>query len=116
MINLATKGSMYRVKTYERELKRYFGNATMISTAENENHPKVWFNLFLVVVVFLKNQKKVAVVSTLTSVKPAVPYLCRNYDYPPDHTSRFDGDVTWRLWEVARGTSAAPSFFDPFDK
>jgi hypothetical protein len=56
------------------------------------------------------------VVSTLTSVKPAVPYLCRNYDYPPDHMSRYAGDVTWRLWEVARATSAAPSFFDPFER
>lgn len=54
--------------------------------------------------------------STLTSVKPAVPYLCRNYDYPPDQTSRYAGDLTWRLWEVARGTSAAPSFFDPFER
>ncbi len=98
MINLATKGSMYRVKTYERELKRYYGNVTMISTAENERNPKV------------------AVVSTLTSKKPALPYLCRNYDYPPNSISRYGGDVTWRLWEVARATSAAPSFFDAFEK
>ena len=98
MLNLATKGAMYRCKTYEKELKKFYGHGTMISTAEDELNPKV------------------AVLSTLTSVKPAVPYLCRNYDYPPHRVSRYDGDLTWRLWEVARATSAAPSFFDPFER
>lgn len=98
MINLATRGSMYRAKTYEKELQRFFGSTTMISTAEDPRLPKV------------------AVVSCLTSVKPAVPYLSRNYDYPADRAGRYEGDVSWKLWEVARATSAAPSFFDPVER
>lgn len=99
MINLATKGAMYRSKSYEKSLRKFFGaHRTMIGTAENDSSPKV------------------CAVTTLTSVKPAAVFLCRNYDYPPHRTSRHAGDVTWKVWEVCRATSAAPSYFDPFER
>lgn len=60
------------------------------------------------------------VVATLASVTPAVPYLFRNYEFPPG-TSELrsaikccDGSSKALVWHAVRASSAAPYYLDDF--
>lgn len=63
---------------------------------------------------------KVAVVSTLTSVSPATPFLFRNYELPLEAESRArrigasSGSSKHLVWQTIRASSAAPYYLDDF--
>lgn len=60
------------------------------------------------------------VVATLASVTPAVPYLFRNYEFPPgtselrDAIKCCDGSSKALVWHAVRASSAAPYYLDDF--
>ncbi|KAL1503060.1 hypothetical protein AB1Y20_011127 [Prymnesium parvum] len=51
------------------------------------------------------------VVASLTSRAPPLPFLFRNYEYPPLAQSRHHGTPLVPLWQALRATTAAPSYF-----
>ena len=47
-------------------------------------------------------------------VPPAIPFLIRNYEYPPNVIpSRYQGTSSLPVWQAIRATSAAPTYFQP---
>ncbi|GMH38521.1 hypothetical protein BSKO_06405 [Bryopsis sp. KO-2023] len=63
---------------------------------------------------------KVFGVSTLSSVVPAVPFLFRNYEFPPEGERRSIGKIgvigssKYKIWQGVRASSAAPYYLDDF--
>jgi len=58
---------------------------------------------------------KVAMVSTLTSVSPAQPFIFRNYEYPREDSINRMGSSSNAVWEAVRASSAAIYYLDTFD-
>jgi predicted acylesterase/phospholipase RssA len=59
---------------------------------------------------------KIALVSTITSVCPAQPFIFRNYEYSSglETVNRF-GSCNHAIWEAVRASSAATYYLDGFD-
>ena len=67
-------------------------------------------------VPLLTPPQHLVVVACLTSRSPPVPYLFRNYEYPPTHATgqalyMHEGTSAVPLWQALRATTAAPSYF-----
>ena len=59
---------------------------------------------------------KIALVSTITSVCPAQPYIFRNYEYSSElKTIDRCGSCKHAIWEAVRASSAATYYLDGFD-
>ena len=63
---------------------------------------------------------KVALVSTLSSVSPAPPFVFRNYNLPPASEAlarqigAHAGSCKHPVWQAVRASSAASFFLEPF--
>lgn len=61
------------------------------------------------------NAPRVALVATLASVTPAVPFVFRNYEFSPEQKSLFDALGAYRgssrhaVWQAARASSGEPN-------
>lgn len=56
---------------------------------------------------------RVFCVSTKVNMYPAAPKLWRNYNYPPNQQSRYQGTFRVNTMTAVRATTAAPTFFTP---
>lgn len=62
------------------------------------------------------NVPKLALVSTLTSVSPAQPFIFRNYEYEPQESGlERMGSSSHAVWEAVRASSAAIYYLDTFE-
>lgn len=58
---------------------------------------------------------KIALVSTLTSVSPAQPFIFRNYEYSTESVINRMGTSSSAVWEAVRASSAAIYYLDTFE-
>ena len=58
---------------------------------------------------------KIALVSTLTSVSPAQPFIFRNYEYSGEDVINRMGSSSNAVWEAVRASSAAIYYLDTFE-
>lgn len=54
---------------------------------------------------------KLAIMSCVVNVKPLMPFLFRNYEHPPTHSSHYRGSTKYKFWEAILASSAAPTYF-----
>ncbi|MBY0309327.1 MAG: patatin-like phospholipase family protein [Phycisphaerales bacterium] len=94
--NMLKTGAFYRSKPLMRILTALFKQHTSsIDTARSFAIP----NFF---------------VSTQVHIVPPRPFIWRNYNYPPDTPSRYQGTSNEEVYAGLRASTAAPTFFDPY--
>uniref|UniRef100_A0A914KIP2 PNPLA domain-containing protein n=1 Tax=Meloidogyne incognita TaxID=6306 RepID=A0A914KIP2_MELIC len=57
------------------------------------------------------NGPKLAIISCVVNNKPLMPFLFRNYEHPPTHSSHYRGSTKYKFWEAILASSAAPTYF-----
>jgi len=77
--------------------KEHFGEMTLLDSTEHPGTPCVF------------------AVATLANRAIPTGFLFRNYTYPSNIQSRYEGSTQHRVWEALRSTTAAPSFFPPYE-
>jgi calcium-independent phospholipase A2-gamma len=93
--NMLTSHAYYDVKLWENYLKKYMGYTKIIETSKYPHCPKFC--------------------CVSTTIDQAIDaYVFRNYEYPYNVHSAYEGSSDACLWEVVRASSAAPGYFGDF--
>ncbi|XP_055595813.1 calcium-independent phospholipase A2-gamma-like [Uranotaenia lowii] len=93
---LVSTHAYYDAELWETLLKRYISHARIIDTSKSTHCPKV------------------CCVSTTICDKYIDAHVFRNYAFPLNVQSVYQGSHNARLWEVVRASSAAPAYFGDF--
>jgi len=95
-IRLVTQHHLHNGNILQNLIARVIGTDPMIryNQEERQHTPK----LFLV--------------SSIVSVRPAVPFLFRNYDYGKVNRSRYPGSCRMPVDQALRASCAAPTYFE----
>jgi calcium-independent phospholipase A2-gamma len=94
--NLLMTHSWYDTKNWETRLKDAMGDQLIIQSARDEATPRI------------------AIVSNLTTPNNMKVFLFRNYNYPKDEQSHYDGTTRHCVWQAVRASSAAPGYYEDF--
>ncbi|XP_066149035.1 calcium-independent phospholipase A2-gamma-like isoform X2 [Euwallacea fornicatus] len=86
----------YDTALWEKKLKEYLGNENLISTSRGPLCPKI------------------CVVSAIVNQSQLSAYTFRNYALPWRFQSEYEGTFNAQVWEAARASAAAPTFFEEF--
>ncbi|XP_059474684.1 calcium-independent phospholipase A2-gamma-like isoform X2 [Neocloeon triangulifer] len=88
--------SYYDTQQWEQLLQNHVGTIPLIRTARDPLCPKM------------------AAVSTVVNQAEVMPYVFRNYELPDGVPALYTGGSRHQLWEAARASAAAPSYFGEF--
>ncbi|KAL3285998.1 hypothetical protein HHI36_000513 [Cryptolaemus montrouzieri] len=94
--NLVWTQSYYSTPLWEKNLKHYLGDARLIETSRDPLCPKL------------------CVVSAIVNQSHLSAYLFRNYSLPWKVRSQYSGGSNYKVWEAARASAAAPTYFEEF--
>ncbi|CAH0552149.1 unnamed protein product [Brassicogethes aeneus] len=94
--NLVWTHSYYETALWEQKLKDHLGDHKLIDSARNPNCPKI------------------CTVSAVVNQTRLSAYLFRNYSLPWRYHSEYLGSSHHEVWQAARASSAAPTYFDEF--
>ncbi|XP_050297534.1 calcium-independent phospholipase A2-gamma-like isoform X2 [Anthonomus grandis grandis] len=86
----------YDTALWEKKLEEYLGNESLISTSRNSQCPKI------------------CVVSAVVNQSQVSAYAFRNYALPWRFQSEYDGTYDAKVWQAARASAAAPTYFEEF--
>ncbi|XP_066249410.1 calcium-independent phospholipase A2-gamma-like [Euwallacea similis] len=86
----------YDTALWEKKLKEYLGNEDLISTSRRPLCPKI------------------CVVSAVVNQSQLSAYAFRNYALPWRFQSEYEGTFNAQVWQAARASAAAPTFFEEF--
>lgn len=93
---LVFSGAYYETSVWEKLLKEYVGNVTLLETNRFPECPKI------------------CVLSTVGNRRRVVPFLFRNYSHPDNNAEDYPGSCTNTIFEALRASAAAPSVFEEF--
>lgn len=94
--NLVWSHSYYNTEMWEQLLKTYVGETDLMKTSRHRHCPKV------------------AAVSAVVNQARVLAFVFRNYALPYKVQSQYIGGYQHKLWEAARASAAAPSYFEEF--
>ncbi|KAK7864302.1 hypothetical protein R5R35_009558 [Gryllus longicercus] len=94
--SLVWSHSYYSTDMWEELLKKYVGEIEMIKTARDPLIPKI------------------AAVSAVVNQERVMSFVFRNYSLPYKVQSQYMGSNQYKMWEAARASAAAPSYFEEF--
>ncbi|XP_066586766.1 calcium-independent phospholipase A2-gamma-like isoform X2 [Prorops nasuta] len=94
--NLVWSHSYYDTALWEKLLQENLGDKTFIKTARDITTPKF------------------SAVSAVVNHATVMAYVFRNYTLPHRIESQYIGSHKHKLWEAARASAAAPSYFEEF--
>lgn len=86
----------YDTSLWEKMLKEHVGDTQLIKTMRKRRCPKI------------------GAISTVTHEDQVRPFIFRNYELPYRVKSQYLGTYKHRLWEAARASAAAPTYFEEF--
>uniref|UniRef100_A0A336LIZ5 CSON011770 protein n=1 Tax=Culicoides sonorensis TaxID=179676 RepID=A0A336LIZ5_CULSO len=86
----------YDVDLWEKMLQKHVGYRRIIDTVKLPHCPKI------------------CCISTTVTDRRIDAHCFRNYVFPPNIQSIYNGSHTAKLWEVVRASSAAPAYFGDF--
>lgn len=104
-------GAFYKPAPLIEILKTFCGSGTKTIT-HSKNFPEPLIDTTMDNRV---KRLKVAFVSVISSTMPPQVHLFRNYNYPHGYRSRYLGNFKTELHLGLRASSAAPSFFPPYE-
>jgi len=91
------KGAWYGSEAFEKLIQENLGESLLIETS-------------------MTTTTKVCFVSSMVNVSPLVPYLFRNYNFPPNAKPRNMGECEIPTWKAVRASAAAPGYFEHVEK
>lgn len=91
--SLVWSHSYYDTDRWEQLLRSHIGEDTLLSTARNSKIPKM------------------ATVSAVVNQERVNAYVFRNYSFPWRMQSQYLGGSDRKVWEAARASAAAPTYF-----
>ncbi|XP_030753910.1 calcium-independent phospholipase A2-gamma-like isoform X2 [Sitophilus oryzae] len=94
--NLVRKHAYYDTELWEKKLKDYLGADSLISTSRKLQTPKL------------------CVVSAIVNQSQVQAHVFRNYSLPWKFQSYYLGTHDQAVWEAARASAAAPTYFEEF--
>ncbi|RZB40087.1 Patatin domain containing protein, partial [Asbolus verrucosus] len=94
--NLVWSQAYYDTTLWEKKLKEHLGTNSLISTARDPSCPK------LCAVSAVVNQSRLSA------------YVFRNYSLPWKVKSEYFGSCNHEIWQAARASAAAPTYFEEF--
>ncbi|XP_044737870.1 calcium-independent phospholipase A2-gamma-like isoform X2 [Chrysoperla carnea] len=94
--NLVLKQAYYDTGLWEKMLKEYLGEVPFIKTAQDQRCPKL------------------STVSAVVNQSQISAYLFRNYALPYRVCSQYMGSSDCAVWQAARASAAAPTYFEEF--
>ncbi|CAH1126701.1 unnamed protein product [Ceutorhynchus assimilis] len=86
----------YNTALWEQKLKDFLGKDTLIMTSRNPKCPKI------------------CVVSAVVNQSRVSAYVFRNYSLPWRFQSEYEGCHDAEIWQAARASAAAPTYFEEF--
>lgn len=94
--NLVWSQAYYDTALWENLLKTHIGDMALIKTVRDPNAPKI------------------SAVSAIVNQSSVMAYVFRNYTFPQGMGSQYLGSHKHKLWEIARASAAAPSYFEEY--
>lgn len=94
--NLVLKQSYYDTAMWESMLKQYLGEIPLIQTSRDPKCPKL------------------STVSAVVNQSQLSAFLFRNYALPYRVCSQYMGSSDCAVWQAARASAAAPTYFEEF--
>ncbi|XP_022902322.1 calcium-independent phospholipase A2-gamma-like [Onthophagus taurus] len=94
--SLVWSHSYYDTSLWEKLLKENLSENSLISTVRNRNTPKV------------------AAVSAVVNHERVSAYIFRNYSLPWRVQSQYMGGYEHEVWQAARASAAAPTYFEEY--
>ncbi|XP_018574389.1 calcium-independent phospholipase A2-gamma-like [Anoplophora glabripennis] len=94
--NLVWSHSYYDTALWEKKLKEHLGTFSLIGTARNSSCPKL------------------CAVSAVVNRERVSAFVFRNYALPWKFQSQYLGNSDCEVWQAARASAAAPTYFEEF--
>lgn len=94
--NLLMNQAFYDSKSWEKMLRDAMGDKLIIHSVRDDSTPKI------------------GVVTSLTTPNHMKVFLFRNYNYPHNQQSHYDGTHKHSIWQAVRASSAAPGYYEDF--
>lgn len=94
--NLVWSHAYYNTSLWEQLLQEQMGDKELIRTTRDSITPKL------------------SAISTVVNHERVMAYVFRNYTLPHRVESQYMGSYRHKLWEAARASAAAPSYFEEF--
>ncbi|XP_057329634.1 calcium-independent phospholipase A2-gamma-like isoform X3 [Microplitis mediator] len=94
--SLVWSHAYYDTALWEQMLQEQLGNEDLIKTARDPHSPKF------------------SAIATIFNDAQVAAYIFRNYTLPPRVESQYMGSYRHKLWEAARASAAAPTYFEEF--